>query len=1052
MFRTLEEMIAAASAGVKPPERLTVDEAAPKIRYLNNPGSFVGEWDNDFAPYLVEPMEVLTSTAYTGMVFAGPARTGKALALTTPIPTPDGWSTMGDLAEGDCVFGSNGKPTKIILKSEVFHGHDCYRLTFSDGSAIVADAGHKWSVVDSTNQNATRVVTTEYMVDRVRYRKGNPRNRFFVGSPDALQFKGNVDLPLHPYIFGLWLGDGHNIGARIATSAQDVDELMKLINECGFPCRSSVDKFGKHTVYLSPKRHNPGRRGGSDVVSTALKSMGMLKGARKYIPDMYISASEDDRLALLQGLLDTDGHADKRGRVEFCSVDYSLAIGVRQILWSLGIKNTMTSRKTIGRDAYRVWFTPGDKVRAFRFERKQVRLKTLSSRGRAALSRRSIVSIDKVTSVPTQCITVDSEDSLFAAGEGCILTHNSDMFFNWLAHTAKYDPSDMMAVGMTMNVARDWSQKDLRRFFRHSKKIGALAAPGRHNMSTHDIRFLSGMHLLVKWPTITELSGKTVGRNWLMDYDRMPEDVDGEGNAFDLTARRGETFRRNAMTVAESSPGYPIILPDGMDRWVPQTPHEAPPTKGILSLYNRGDRRRWYWRCPHCKTPFEPSFKQLLIPDSKDKVEAAEATVLACPSCSKWIPHNQDLHHGLPGKHELNIAGRWVKDGQKLEKDGSVSGKPYSSDIASFWMKGPAAAFADWRKLALDWLNAEEEYSRTGSQAALKTAVNTGQGEPYSPRGALEGRLPEDVKSLAAEVGEKVVPENVRFLIATIDVQKNRFEVQVHGFSRGGDITVIDRFKIHISERKDSEGRNEPLRPFDYFEDWLTLIDQVLLKEYPLDDDSGRQMAIKVVGCDSGGGKNEMGDGGATANAYNFYRHLRDDPDEVLPTSLYRRFKLLKGSSRKDAPRVQLRYPDSERKDRYADARGEIPVLFMNGNQLKDQLDAILNRRLPESGRLYFANWLPDWFYSEMTAETLTAKGWQNLRNLRNEAWDLIAYAIALSIYDPINIESMDWDDAPNWAEEWDVNSLVRNPNTQDRMDRTEVKNHDWSELASVLA
>src|SRR5690625_7317896 len=101
------------------------------------------------------------------------------------------------------------------------------------------------------------------------------------------------------------------------------------------------------------------------------------------------------------------------------------------------------------------------------------------------------------------------------------------MCFNWLVHTATCDPADMMHVLMTMNVAPDWSQKDLRRALRHSQALGKTVAPGRHNQSTHDIRFLSGMHLLVEWPPITELAGTAVGRNGLSDCDRLPESLAG---------------------------------------------------------------------------------------------------------------------------------------------------------------------------------------------------------------------------------------------------------------------------------------------------------------------------------------------------------------------------------------------------------------------------------------------------------------------------------------------------------------------------------------------
>jgi phage terminase large subunit GpA-like protein len=605
-------------------------------------------------------------------------------------------------------------------------------------------------------------------------------------------------------------------------------------------------------------------------------------------------------------------------------------------------------------------------------------------------------------------------------------TGKSDMFFNWLLHTAKFDPSDMMMVLMTMNVARDWSQKDLRRVFRHSKEVGALLAPGRSNQSTHDIRFMSGMHLLVKWPTITELSGKTVRYNWLADYDRMPESVDGEGNAFDLTAKRAETYRRNGMTVAESSPGFEITDP----KWQARTPHEAPPTRGVLSLYNRGDRRRWYWPCPHCKTAFEPHFKLLQIPDSRDHVESAEATVMACPHCGGIITHDSDPATGLPGKHELNVAGKWVKDGQIwIPSENRIEGSPYRSDIASFWMMGPAASFTNWRGIVLKYLKAEEEFERTGSEEALKSTVNTDQGLPYLPRALDTGRLPEDLKAMSREWAEKTVPEGVRFLTATVDVQATRFEVQVHGQRADGGKAVIDRFALRKSRRRDEEGDPLPLRPASYLEDWDLMIDEVLLKTYPLGDGSGRHMAIKIVGCDSGGAADKKNDSTTTMNAYDFWRKLKACDGTEFPSGLHMRFQLLKGGSTKTAPRIRLSYPDSERKDRHAGARGEIPVLMLNTTALKDQLNVMLDREHEGGARIDFPKWLPDWFYQEMTAEIRTLNGWEKVSK-RNEAWDLLVYDIALCLNRPIRIETLDWDAPPAWAEDWDFNDMVFNPVT----------------------
>lgn len=648
---------------------------------------------------------------------------------------------------------------------------------------------------------------------------------------------------------------------------------------------------------------------------------------------------------------------------------------------------------------------------------------------------------------------LDSPDFTGAVFVGPARTGKSDTLLNWVCKTAKCDPADMLAVFMTQTTARDWSNKELKRMFRHSKEIGRLLTPGARGHSAHNARFLSGMNLEIKWPSITELSGKTVQRVWFADYDRMPESVDGEGSPFDLGQKRTTTFRRYGMTVAESSPGFEI----DNAKWSAKTPHEAPPTKGILALYNRGDRRRWYWKCPGCKTAIEPSFKLLNIPDSADMVEAAEATVMVMPCCGQIIWH--DGKDGDPGKHELNQVklgnARWVKDGQIWMPDGSLEGKPFRSDIASFWMKGPAALFTDWRDLALKYLKAMDEYERTGSSEALKTTVNTDQGEPFKPVGLDAGRLAEDVKATAQDLGERVVPKGVRFLLALVDVQLRRFEVQIMGVSVGGDITVIDRFAIKKSDRLDDEGERDTVAPASYLEDWDLLIDKVMLRTYPLADGSGRRMKVKFTGCDSGGAKAQdkevKNDSTVTKNAYDFYRRLRDSDGSAFPAGLHSRFRLLKGNPNKTAATAYITYPDSQRKDRFADARGEIPVLLVNTNSLKDTLDVRLDRRVPGGGKINFPNWLPHWFWDEMVAEVREAQGWKKLQaGGRNEAWDLLVYCMALMHF--LRIDHLDWDNPDGWYADWDQNDLVFHPDHQAAEDSDDVEALDAAMLGAELA
>lgn len=631
--------------------------------------------------------------------------------------------------------------------------------------------------------------------------------------------------------------------------------------------------------------------------------------------------------------------------------------------------------------------------------------------------------------------SLDYTGMVFVGPAQCAKT---DTALNWLTHTAICDPADMMLVQTSQSTARDFAKRRIERLFRHSPAVRERVLPGRNNQNTFDTRFTAGWMLTLSWPTINELSGKPIPRLWLTDYDRMPQNVDGEGAPFDLAKNRTKTFRRHGMTVAESSPGFIIDDP----RWRPSTLHEAPPTQGILALYNRGDRRRWYWKCPQCKSAFEPDFSLLRWPDTKDMMEAAEKCYMGCPHCGGVINHDREAGNPAPGKYDLNRTGRWIKDGMIWQPNGSITGTPIRSDIASFWLKGPAAAFADWKSLVLNYLKAMQEFESTGSEEALKTTVNTDQGLPYLPRSAESERLPEEYKARAKDYGEKLVPPGVRFLLATVDVQKNRFVVQVHGFGVGGDVWVIDRFEIKKSLRTDEDGERLWVKPGAYLEDWQLLVDEVLLKTYKLADDSGRVMQIKATGCDSGGKE------GVTKNAYNFWRWLRDNSEY----DLHRRFLLIKGASAKSAPRVQISYPDSDRKDRNAGARGEVPVLFIHTDQMKDQVSAKLERTDPNGGCVNFPDWLPDWFYTELTVERRTVKGWENPREARNEAWDLLVYAESVALSRLVRIEQIDWENPPSWAADWPENDLVAENEDNKRFASQPKSEYNLSELAENLA
>lgn len=604
-----------------------------------------------------------------------------------------------------------------------------------------------------------------------------------------------------------------------------------------------------------------------------------------------------------------------------------------------------------------------------------------------------------------------SHDFTGAVFAGPAQAAKTEPALNWVNYSGICDPADIMIVSPTNVAARDFSKRRLARLYRDTEELRKKLVPGRNNTNVFDTQFKSGMLLTLSHPSIAELSGKPIPRLWLTDYDRMPEDVDGEGSPFDLAKKRATTFKRFGMCVAESSPGFVVENP----KWIKSTPHEAPPTKGILALYNRGDRRRWYWRCPHCNEAFEPEFKLMRWPEEGDDLFKAERATLECPHCYEHIKHEQKVH--------LNRTGKWIKDGQRWEKDGRVTGIARRSDIASFWIKGPAAAFAEWKTLVFNYLKAEEEYEKNGDESALKTTVNTDQGEAYVAKALMSARLPEELKARAENWGgdkeNPVVPDGVRYLVATIDVQaglRPSFVVHVYGFGVGGDVWHVDMFKLRKSARKDVA---EWIDPAAYPEDWHLLVEKVIERTYPLADGSGRRMQIKMVGCDSGGKE------GVTTNAYNFWRWLRDN-ESMQGKAYHNRFQLLKGDgTTKAAPRYRRVFPDAQRKDRKAAARGDVPVGFINSNTQKDTVFAMLGRTEPGGGMIHYPFWAEDWLYMQLTSEVRTPKGWENTSSKRNEAFDLLYYAVSLTLDQRIKAETIDWAEPPGWAEVWDKNDLV---------------------------
>ncbi|MGP4223230.1 phage terminase large subunit family protein [Escherichia coli] len=565
----------------------------------------------------------------------------------------------------------------------------------------------------------------------------------------------------------------------------------------------------------------------------------------------------------------------------------------------------------------------------------------------------------------------------------------------WVIYNVICDPADMLIIQMTEEKAREHSKKRLARTFRVSPEVVSRLSPNKNDNNVYDRTFLAGNYLKIGWPSVNIMSSSDYKCVALTDYDRFPEDIDGEGDAFSLASKRTTTFMSSGMTLVESSPGR-----DVKDvKWRRTSPHEAPPTTGILSLYNRGDRRRWYWPCPHCGEYFQPCGDVVAgFRDIADPVLASEAAYIQCPFCSGRIMPEQ--------KRELNGRGVWLRDGESINADGSRYGDPRRSRIASFWMEGPAAAYQTLSQLVYKLLTAEQEYETTGSEETLKTVINTDWGLPYLPRASMEQRKSELLEQRAEPVPSRSVPDGVNFLVATVDVQAGRhrrFVVQVTGYGSRGERWIIDRYNITQSLRGDSDGESQRIDPASYPEDWDVLLTDVFHKSWPLASDPSQQMRLMAMAVDSGG------EDGVTDNAYKFWRRCRRD-------GLGKRIYLFKGDSIRRAKLITRTFPDNTgRTGRRAQAAGDAPLWLLQTDALKDRVNNALWRDSPGPGYVHFPDWLGSWFYDELTYEERSSDGkWSKPGRGANEAFDLMVYAEALVILH--GYEKIRWPDAPEWA------------------------------------
>lgn len=353
---------------------------------------------------------------------------GKLLPLNTRIPTPSGDKTMYDIKIGDIIFDRFGEPTKVLSVSDIDLNPDSYEIEFEDGEIIKACADHQWLVYDRNvreccDRNNYIVLQTKDMFGKTEIKRndGNKEYRFRVPLTEPLQYE-KKDFKLHPYILGLWLGDGSSHNTCISCDINDIKDTKENIEKCGHGTDIYYNK--NRTPHIRIDKNTGTVMNHNNHMLYSLRELNLIKN--KHIPEEYFYGSVEQRLDLLCGLMDSDGTVDKIGRCEFSQKDYNLIKQVSKLLDTLGIKNNIKSRISTcnGKNfnSYRINFRTDKTVACFKLKRK---LDRLVEKSNDVVRRKAIISIKHTSSTAMKCITVDNKEGTYLFGEKNTVTHNT---------------------------------------------------------------------------------------------------------------------------------------------------------------------------------------------------------------------------------------------------------------------------------------------------------------------------------------------------------------------------------------------------------------------------------------------------------------------------------------------------------------------------------------------------------------------------------------------------------------------------------------------------
>lgn len=450
------------------------------------------------------------------LISLGGRGSGKALDVNTPVPTPTGWTTMGALQAGDEVLDEHGRSCRVLAAHDPYVPQKAYRVTFSDGTWLDACADHQWVTWDHLDRKALNrrratprfpenwaarsPILTRDIAETLRYGKRGDLSHC-VPLAGTLELSTNENLLIDPYILGYWLGDGSSKSSEIHAHEDDVPHLQAMLKAAGeefatYKHRTAwrvnvrnEKKWAKRQVPIEVMHEIANAKGKiyakdlavmygvsesfvytvwekdswrntvnyEDTFTARLRRLGVW--GNKHIPQEYLRASEEQRRALLNGLVDSDGYVDpKKSTVEFVSTNETLARGVLELVRTLSgrpvlAKGVATLRGVEIGPKYRVTWRPLEPVALL--PRKRANWSEPTSQI-LRLHHRMITAADPIRPTLMRCITVDSPNAMYLAGEGMIPTHNTRSGVEWARMKAQTMPGSRgIMVARTAADVRD---------------------------------------------------------------------------------------------------------------------------------------------------------------------------------------------------------------------------------------------------------------------------------------------------------------------------------------------------------------------------------------------------------------------------------------------------------------------------------------------------------------------------------------------------------------------------------------------------------------------